>query len=333
MLTVIRKNFKIQPAYITSFLTFLLVFTVTLSVKVYATDAIWPSKTTYKYANVEGEKIFYREAGMQHKQTIVLLHGYPSSSHSYRELIPLLSGRYHVIAPDYLGSGYSARPDPNKHPYTFDLLAKYVKGLLNQLKINHYTLYIQDFGAPVGFRMLLNNSHKLDALIVQNGNVYLAGLTPARQAFFKSANQDKSPKQQAKLYSFTSEQAIVKKQYLRDVQHNTQIMNPDSWTHDLHFLQTKTDRLIQVQLLQDYYNNLLDYPKWQAYLREHQPPTLIVWGKNDPAFIAAGAKAYLKDLPHAELNLLDSGHFTVEEKPVEVAKYIVNFMNKLVPAH
>jgi len=325
----IQKSLKIKHAHIVLFIVFLLVSMPALTAKVYAADAVWPSKTTYKYANVNGKKIFYREAGKQHTQTIVLLHGYPSSSHSYRELIPLLSGRYHVIAPDYLGSGYSDKPTPDKQKYTFDLLAKYVDELLDTLDINSYSLYIQDFGAPVGFRMLLNNPNKLEALIVQNGNAYLEGLTPARQTFFKTANQDKSKAQQAKLYSFTSEQAIINKQYLRDVQNNTQIMNPDSWTHDLHFLQTKTDRLIQVQLLQDYYNNLLDYPKWQAYLREHQPPTLIVWGKNDPAFIAAGAKAYLKDVPNAELHLLDSGHFSVEEKPVEIAKYIVDFMDKL----
>jgi len=291
-------------------------------------NAVWPSKTSYRYLTVDGKRIFYREAGEQHKQTIVLLHGYPSSSHTYRELIPLLSGRYHVIAPDYLGSGYSEKPDPAKHPYTFDILAKNVNGLLTQLNIEKYSLYIQDFGAPVGYRMLLNNPNKLEALIVQNGNAYLEGLTEARQLFFKQANQDKSPAHSDKIYSFTSEQAIINKQYLRDVQGNIEIMSPDSWTHDLHFLQTKKDRLIQVQLLQDYYNNLLDYPKWQAYLRQKKPPTLIVWGKKDPAFIAAGATAYLKDVPNAEVHLLDSGHFSVEEKSVEIAQYIVKFMTK-----
>ncbi|MBU2979341.1 alpha/beta hydrolase [Alteromonas sp. C1M14] len=288
--------------------------------------AVWPAKTAYRYAMVAGKRIFYREAGEQHKQTLVLLHGYPSSSHTYRELIPLLSGRYHIIAPDYLGSGYSDRPDPDEHPYTFDVLAQYVDGLLTTLNLEKYSLYIQDFGAPVGFRLLLNNPDKLEALIVQNGNAYLAGLTAPRQAFFKQANQDTSLAQADKLYSFTSQQAIINNQYLRDVQDNVEIMSPDSWTHDVHFLQTKKDRLIQVQLLQDYYNNLLDYPKWQAYLRQHQPPTLIVWGKKDPAFIAAGAKAYLKDVPNAELHLLDSGHFSVEEKSVEIAQYIVKFM-------
>ncbi|GEB71464.1 alpha/beta hydrolase [Pseudoalteromonas carrageenovora] len=325
----IQNKLKIKPAHIVSIIVFLLISMSTLTAKVYATDAAWPSKTTYKYANVDGKKIFYREAGTQHEQTIVLLHGYPSSSHSCRELIPLLSGRFHIIAPDYLGSGYSARPNPETQKYTFELLAQYVEGLLTTLKIKRYSLYIQDFGAPVGFRMLLNNPNRLDALIVQNGNAYLEGLTVARQAFFKAANEDKTQAQRDKIYSFTSNKAIINKQYLRDVQSYPEVMSPDSWTHDLHFLQTKSDRVIQVQLLQDYYNNLLDYPKWQAYLRKYQPPTLIVWGKNDPAFIAAGAKAYLKDVPNAELHLLDSGHFSVEEKPVEIAKYIVDFMNKL----
>ncbi len=292
--------------------------------------AVWPAKTSYRFATVEGKRIFYREAGEQHKQTIVLLHGYPSSSHSYRELIPLLSGRYHVIAPDYLGSGYSERPDPAIQRYTFNLLAEHVSGLLDTLNITRFTLYIQDFGAPVGFRMLLNNSYHLEALIVQNGNAYLDGLTPARQTFFKAANKDHSRQKLEQLYTFTGEQAIVNNQYLRDVQAAPEKMNPDSWSHDLHFLHSEKDRLIQVQLLQDYYNNVLDYPLWQAYLRKYQPPTLIVWGKKDPAFIAAGAQAYLRDVLNAELNLLDAGHFAVEEKPVEIAKYITHFMQQLV---
>lgn len=316
-------------ARLMAFISLLLMTMITVAPIANAADAVWPSKTSYRYATVEGKRLFYREAGEQHKQTIVLLHGYPSSSHTYRELIPLLSGRYHIIAPDNLGSGYSDHPDTSEQRYTFNLLAEYIDGLLNHLQIERYSLYIQDFGAPVGFRMLLKNPDKLDALIVQNGNAYLEGLTLARQAFFKNAHEDRSQAQLEALYSFTSEQAIVNKQYLRDVPNNTHIMNPDSWTHDLHFLQTEKERLIQVQLLQDYYNNLLDYPKWQAYLRKYQPPTLIVWGKNDPAFIAAGAEAYLEDVPEAELHLLDSGHFTVEEKPVEVAKYIVDFMGKL----
>ncbi|MBQ4832364.1 alpha/beta hydrolase [Pseudoalteromonas sp. MMG010] len=325
-----RDTLRSNPVVISALLFLILIVSKTTFAHSASTvNAVWPSKTSYHYVEVYGKKIFYREAGKQHKQTIVLLHGYPASSHSYRELIPLLSGRFHVIAPDYLGSGYSARPDPNTHKYTFDLLAKYTSGLLKTLKIDNYSLYMQDFGAPVGYKMLLKDPNKLEALIVQNANAYLAGLTPQRQQFFKQANLDKSNDQHKKLYSFTSTEAIINKQYLRDVQNKPDIMSPDSWTHDLHFLSTESDRLIQVQLFKDYYNNLLEYPKWQAYLRQYQPPTLIVWGKNDPAFIAPGAKAYLQDVPKAQLHLLDAGHFSVEEKPVEIAQYITEFLLSL----
>ena len=289
----------------------------------------WPQKTLYKYQMVDGQRIFYREAGNPETPTIILLHGYPSSSHSYRELIPLLSSRYHIIAPDYLGSGYSSKPNPQKTTYSFDLLAKYVEGLITELKIKKYVIYMQDFGAPVGYRVILKNPNNVSGLIVQNANAYLDGLTPKRQAFFKKANQDRSDKHLKKLYSYTGKKGIINGQYLRDVKGKEDIMSPDSWHHDLRFLRQKSERQIQVQLFQDYDNNLLAYPKWQQYLKQYQPPTLIVWGKNDPAFIAAGAKAYLKDLPNAELHLIDAGHFAVEEKPVEIAKYIVQFMQAL----
>lgn len=294
-----------------------------------AQEPAWPAKTYYRYREVDGRKIFFREAGDPALPTIVLLHGFPSSSHTYRELIPLLSGNLHVIAPDYLGSGYSDHPDPDQVTYTFDLLAQYVSGLLAELGIQHYTLYMQDFGAPVGYRLLLQQPQQLDALIVQNANAYLEGLTEARQAFFRKANQDRSPENIEALYSFVGKEAIVNKQYLRDVKGKEEVMSPDSWTFDLAFLQTDKDKKIQVQLFQDYYNNLLAYPQWQAFLRQYQPPALIVWGQNDPAFIAEGAKAYLKDLPKAELHLLDAGHFAVEEKPVEIAQYILSFMQRV----
>lgn len=290
----------------------------------------WPEKTYYRYAEVDGRKIFFREAGSTSKPTIVLLHGFPSSSHTYRELIPLLSGRFHVIAPDYLGSGYSDHPDPDKAPYTFDLLAEHISGLLSELKIGKYVLYMQDFGAPVGYRVTLKSPESVQALIVQNANAYLAGLTDARQAFFRTANRDRSREKVDSLFAFVSREAIVAKQYLRDVKGREDTMSPDSWTHDLTFLQNDKDRKIQVQLFQDYYNNILAYPKWQAFLRKKRPPTLIVWGQNDPAFIAAGAYAYLQDLPDAELHMLDAGHFAVEEKPVEIAQYIRGFLARVL---
>jgi pimeloyl-ACP methyl ester carboxylesterase len=294
-----------------------------------AQEAAWPEKTYYRHLTVNGHRIFYREAGDRSKPTLILLHGYPSSSHTYRELIPLLSGRYHVVAPDNLGSGYSEHPDPAELTYTFDLLADHVEGLVNELKVERYVLYIQDFGAPVGFRLMMRQPEKLRGLIVQNGNAYLEGLTEARRAFFKEANEDRSEAKRGQLHDFTGRDAIVHRQYLRDVAGKEEVMSPDSWTHDLAFLQAAKDREIQIQLFQDYYNNLLAYPRWQAFLREHQPPTLIVWGKNDPAFIEAGARAYLRDLPDAELHLLDAGHFAAEEKPVEIARHIVRFMDRL----
>lgn len=293
--------------------------------------AAWPAKTYYRYKEVNGYRMFYREAGESGRPVLLLLHGYPSSSHTYRELIPLLSGRYHVIAPDNLGSGYSDRPDPEAMTYTFDLLATRVEGLVGALGLREYVLYMQDFGAPVGYRLIMRQPERLKGLVIQNANAYMDGLTEQRRAFFKNAHDDRSPEGVAKLFDFTGRESIINRQYLRDVKGREEIMSPDAWTHDLAVLQTEKDRRIQVQLFQDYYNNLLAYPAWQKFLKERQPPALIVWGKNDPAFIAAGAKAYLRDLPKAQLHLLDAGHFAAEERPAEIARHIVAFMEKLYP--
>ncbi len=288
-----------------------------------------PPPTTYNYINIEGEKMFYREAGDKNKPTIVLLHGYPSSSHSYRNLIPMLATHYHVIAPDNLGSGYSARPNSETTKYTFDLLADYSEKLINALNIKDYVMYMQDFGAPVGYRMMMKNPKRIKALIIQNANAYLDGLTPKRQAFFKNAQQDTSQKQLDFLYNITSKDVTINKQYLFDLDStNYNIQSPDAWTHDLSFLQTPSDRNIQVQLFQDYYTNLLAYPTWQKMLKETQPKTLITWGGKDLKFNANGAKAYLRDLPNAKLHLLDAGHFAAEEKTRDIALLILEFLIK-----
>lgn len=294
-----------------------------------AQEAAWPAKTHYRYEMVRGQRIFYREAGDASRPTILLLHGFPASSHAYRELIPLLSGHFHVIAPDDLGSGFSDRPDPDQVTYTFELLAGYLNDFIAAKGIDDYVLYMQDFGAPVGYRAMRLAPEKVRGLIVQNANAYLDGLTEVRRQFFRNAHDDRSPENVARLYAFVGREAIIRNQYLRDVSGKEDIMSPDAWTHDLSFLQAEKDRKIQVQLFQDYYNNLLAYPEWQAFLARRQPPTLIVWGRNDPAFIAAGAEAYLRDLPKAELHFLDAGHFAVEEKPVEIARHIVSFVRKL----
>jgi len=294
-----------------------------------ADDFNLPPKTYYRTVDVLGHRIFYREAGDAAKPTIVLLHGYPASSHSYRELIPMLSRDYHVIAPDDLGSGFSDHPDPDIYTYTFDKLADHAAGLLKALKIGKYTLYMQDFGAPVGFRVIERDPSAVEAIIVQNANAYLDGLTPERREFFRKAHEDRSAASVATLYERTGPDGIINKQYLRDVPPaKRDIMSPDSWTHDLAFLRTDQDRKIQVQLYQDYQTNIDSYPAWQATMRKHQFPALIVWGKNDPAFIAPGAEAYLRDLPKAELHLIDAGHFAVEEQPQLVAAHILAFMKK-----
>ena len=302
---------------------------VALDANVMADEFDLPPKTYYRTAEVLGHKIFYREAGDPALPTIVLLHGFPASSHSYRELIPMLSRYYHVLAPDYLGSGFSDRPDPDVEPYTFDRLADHVEGLLKTLKMGKYALYMQDFGSPVGFRLIERNPDAVETIISQNANAYLDGLTPERREFFRKAHDDRGPQEVASLFERMGPDGIINKQYLRDVRpERRDIMNPDSWTHDLSFLRTEKDQKIQVQLYQDYQTNIDRYPHWQALMRERQFPALIVWGKNDPAFIAPGAEAYLRDLPHAELHLLDAGHFAVEEKASEIAGYILAFMRK-----
>ncbi|MCG9790849.1 alpha/beta fold hydrolase [Flavobacterium algicola] len=286
-----------------------------------------PPPTTYNYATVDSLKLFYREAGDKTKPTIVLLHGYPSSSHSYRNLIPMLATHYHVIAPDNVGSGYSSHLDPEVTKYTFDLLADYNEKLLSTLQIGSYIMYMQDFGAPVGYRMMAKNPKRVSALIVQNANAYLDGLTPNRVEFFKTAQTDTTQIKHDFLYSLTSENAIIRKQYLADLD-SINIQSPDAWIHDLAFLSTKKDREIQVQLFQDYNTNLNNYPQWQEMLNINQPKTLIVWGKKDLKFNYKGAQAYLRDLPNAELHLLEAGHFAAEEKTSEIALYILNFLDK-----
>ncbi len=197
---------------------------IALSQAAFAQEAVWPTKTHYRYQEVNGNRIFYREAGTKtpDKPTIILLHGYPSSSHYYRELIPLLPGRYHVIAPDSLGSGYSDRPDPKRITYTFDLLADHVGGLINALDIKEYVFFIQDFGAPVGFRVMMRDPSKLKGIIAQNGNTYMEGTLEQTEEFFENAQMDRSPENVKKIYDFTGPDSIKQNEYLRYVNEASQ---------------------------------------------------------------------------------------------------------------
>jgi len=281
--------------------------------------------TTYHTTRVDGLNLFYREAGDPARPTIVLLHGFPSSSHMYRNLIPRLAAKYHVIAPDYPGFGYSDQPSVADFAYTFDHLAAVTDDLLNSLKLEKYSIYIQDYGSPVGFRLFVNHPEKISAIVTQNGNAYEAGLSPAWQPF-RAYWQDKSPENETKLRGFLTLDT-TKFQY-RAGFHDASRVSPDAWTFDQMTLDRPGNQAIQLALFYDYRHNVAQYDTWHAALRKFQPPVLAVWGKHDPFFLPAGALAYTNDVPHAEIHLLDTGHFALEEDGDVIADYILKFLNR-----
>jgi pimeloyl-ACP methyl ester carboxylesterase len=280
--------------------------------------------TAYRWAEVDGLRIFYREAGPKDAPTIVLLHGFPSSSREFDTLIPLLATRYHLIAPDYPGFGQSEAPPPSRYRYTFDHLAETMGDLLAALKVNTYTLYVHDYGAPVGMRMILAQPGRLHALISQNGNIYQEGLgTKWSKIAQYWADPTAHPEVVDAFLSFDA----TEQRHTVGTSHPERY-NPDTWTDEFAHLSKPGQHKIQAALLYDYRTNVAAYPKWQAWLREHRPPTLVVWGANDPSFIAAGAVAFQRDLPAAEIHLLDAGHFALDEKTDEIAVLILAFMAK-----
>jgi len=283
--------------------------------------------TTYHTAKIDGLNLFYREAGDPSRPTIVLLHGFPSSSHMFRDLIPKLAAKYHVIAPDYPGFGYSDQPSVADFAYTFDHLAAVTDDLLNSLKLEKYSIYIQDYGSPVGFRLFVKHPEKISAIITQNGNAYEAGLSPAWQPF-RDYWADKSPANEAKLRGFLTLDT-TKFQYTRGFRNPAQV-SPDAWTHDQLTLDKPGNAEVQLALFYDYQNNVKQYDTWHAALRKFQPPVLAVWGKNDPFFLPAGALAFTNDLSKAEIHLLDTGHFALEEDGGVIADYILKFLNRKV---
>jgi pimeloyl-ACP methyl ester carboxylesterase len=281
----------------------------------------------YRTARIDGLDIFYREAGVKNEHTIVLLHGFPTSSHMFRGLIPALSDKYHVIAPDYPGFGRSSKPTVAEYSYTFDNLAAVVEKLLDQKKIRSYSLYLMDYGAPVGYRIATNNPDRVRALIVQNGNAYEEGL----RDFWKPIRAywaEKSPANAEPLKGFVGLDG-VKWQYTHGVR-NPERISPDNWVSDLTHLSLPGNDAVQLELFYDYGSNPPLYPKWQAYFRKHQPPTLIVWGKNDQIFPAEGAFPYKRDLKNVDFNLLDTGHFALEEEGDVIASKIREFMARHV---
>ncbi len=284
------------------------------------------SRVTYHTAQVDGVKIFYREAGPKGAPTVVLLHGFPSSSHMFRELITRLSDKYHVVAPDYPGFGYSDAPSPGQYAYTFDHLADTVDHFLDQKGITKYSIYIQDYGSPIGFRLATRHPERIQAIITQNGNAYDEGLSPFWAEFLYPYWKDPSPTTEAKVRQLLTLDA-TKLQYLQGFR-NPDDVNPDSYLFDQSKLDRPGNDEIQLALFYDYRNNPPLYPAWHKYLREKKPPVLVVWGKHDPVFAPAGAEAFLKDVPQAELHLLDTGHFALEEDGAEIAQIIREFLAK-----
>ena len=279
----------------------------------------------YRTATVNGTRIFYREAGSPEMPAVLLLHGFPTSSHMFRNLIPLLGDKYHVIAPDYPGFGHSDAPDHKTFDYSFGHYATLMDGLVRQLKLPRYAMYVMDYGAPVGYRLALMHPERVSALIVQNGNAYDEGL----KAFWdpiKAYWADPSPARRAALNGLVAPET-TKFQYVDGVRDVSRI-DPDNWAHDQALLDRPGNRDIQLDLFRDYGTNIPLYPAFQAYFRKHQPPTLIVWGKNDTIFPADGASPYLRDLPGAELHLIDTGHFALEDRLDEMAPLIRDFLDR-----
>ena len=281
--------------------------------------------TLHKTIEVNGLNIFYREAGDVNKPTILLLHGYPTSSHMFRNLITDLSVQYHVLAPDYPGFGRSDQPLMKDFDYTFDNMSKIVEGFLNELKVTKYSIYLMDYGAPIGFRIAAKYPERIESLIIQNGNAYAEGLRDFWIPIKKYWN-DYTVENGEPLEGFHSP-AGLKWQYTHGVQDSLKI-SPDNWNLDLQHLTRAENDKIQLAMFYSYRTNVPLYPEWQQYFRDHQPPTLIVWGKNDYIFPAEGAHPYKRDLKNLEFHLLDTGHFALEEKGDEIANYILKFLNK-----
>lgn len=279
--------------------------------------------TTFHHADVRGLKLFYREAGSKTSPTIVLLHGFPSSSHMFRDLIPQLAAKFHVIAPDYVGFGYSNAPDASKFEYTFDNLAAYVEELLfGVLGLKKFSIYVQDYGAPVGYRIASKHPDAIEGVVVQNGNAYAEGIGAGFDAM-KPFWANRNPETEKPVRELLKKETTVF-QYTHGTKDASRI-NPDSYTVDQFFLDRPGNHAIQLNLLHNYQSNLGRYDGWHEFFRKKQPKMLIVWGKNDPFFTVEGAKAYLRDIPKAELHLLDTGHFALEDSSEFIAQQIVKF--------
>ncbi len=279
--------------------------------------------TNYRTVDVDGHEVFYREAGDPRNPTILLLHGFPTSSHMFRELIPLLADRFHLVAPDLPGFGLTALPARDRFTYSFDNLAKVIGRFTEVLGLARYAIYVFDYGAPTGFRLALAHPERVTAIISQNGNAYEEGLSGGWNPIQLYWREPSDANRQALREMLTPES--IRWQYEHGVT-DTAAVSPDGIALDVHYLERPGVDEIQLDLFLDYASNVALYPAFQAYFREHQPPLLAIWGRNDPFFLPPGAEAYKRDLPDAEVRLLDTGHFALETHASEIADAIAGFL-------
>lgn len=278
----------------------------------------------YRKIDVDGVKIFYREAGAVDKPTMILFHGFPSASHMFRELIPRLEEDFHLIAPDYPGFGQSDMPSRETFAYTFDSLADIMEKFLERLGVEKFFMYVFDYGAPIGFRLAVKNPQKILGIVTQNGNVYAEGLGKkwaARAEYWKNS----TPELREQYKSAFAPETIIG-QYTFGTPEGS--VSPDGYSLDIFYTRRAGYDEIQSDLIFDYQSNVALYPTFQTYLREHQPKLLAVWGKNDPSFVWQGAEAFKKDLPAAQIHFVDSGHFALESHCAEIATLIKNFFTE-----
>ncbi|WP_067541620.1 alpha/beta fold hydrolase [Nocardia crassostreae] len=277
---------------------------------------------------IQGQQVFYREAGDPANPALVLLHGFPTSSAMFRNLLRDLGEHYHLIAPDHIGFGQSAMPRVDEFDYTFDRLTEITAELLDTLGLDRFALYIQDYGAPIGLRIAARNPERVTAIITQSGNAYMEGFTPFWELLFAHAEDHVTHEPAARKLL---ELDATTWQYTHGVPADRlPLVSPDTWTLDQAYLDRPGNKEIQLKLFRDYKYNLDHYPVFQKYFAEHRPPVLITWGEHDEIFGADGARAYLRDLPDAELHLLDAGHFALETHGTEIAALIRDFLSRKV---
>lgn len=284
----------------------------------------------HRYATVDGHRIFYREAGDPADPAVVLLHGFPTSSYMFRHLIPLLADKYHVIAPDHLGFGLSDAPPADEFDYTFDALTDLTAGLLGTLGVDRYAMYVQDYGAPIGWRLALRDPAAVTAIISQNGNGYDAGFVESFWKVVQAYQQEQTAATEAPVRQFLTLDA-TRWQYVTGVADET-LVDPESWHHDYALLSRPGNDLVQLKLFRDYATNAPLYPYLHEYFRATRVPLLAVWGRGDEIFAPAGAEAFADDLPDAEIHLLDGGHFLLESAGDDVAQLIRSFLAKHLKA-